>query len=102
MIPGKQQTLDQIAARMNDARRELMEAVHAGRVAWYRPTDGSRFGKTVWDRGSRRAQTVTGEVNWLRSHGLATLGQDVKTDATARVVVLTGRGRTLLDFLPPS
>ena len=46
--------------------------------------------------GQKRMKTVTGEVNWLRSHGLAKLGQDLNAPATIKAIVLTDRGRDLL------
>lgn len=107
VIPGREQTLDQLAPRMNDARRELMAAIVAGKVTWMRPS-GDHTSHTVWDRGpqktvdgqrSKRMKTVTGEINWLRSHGLAKLGQDLTREATAKTVVLTDRGRDLLELL---
>ena len=95
-IPARLQDLALIKSRMTDARRDLLAAVQDGQVRWHRPP-GNSMSRTTWDR-----RVVTGEVNWLRSHDLATLGlvaSNTKRDGTIRPVILTARGRELLDML---
>ena len=75
-IPAATQSLELIASRMTDARRDLLAAIDSDQVAWHRPP-GNATPRTLWRKlGERTAKavTVTGEVNWLRSHELATLG----------------------------
>ena len=100
-IPAGTQSLDLIASRMTDARRELLAAINSDQVTWHRPPGTATPRTLVHKPGERGAKAVTGEVNWLRSHELAVLGAPSTNKSTGitRPVRLTERGAALLEVL---
>lgn len=86
-IPRGEQTVADLAKRITPAKRELMEAIKAGRVVW--------CGSVTTCREGRRTRQVTGEVNWLRSHRLAHLPTETM-GKPQRPVALTSRGHEIL------
>jgi hypothetical protein len=95
--PKAEQTIDDLAPRITQARRDLMDAIEAGAVNWHYPRTAASSHSTA--REGRRTRVVTGEVNWLRSHGLATLALPASTKAEQRRVILTPKGHDLLALL---
>jgi len=96
-IPRGQQTVEDLRPRVTDARLSLLLAIEAGNVTWHYPKTAEHSHTTI--REGRRSRVITGEVNWMRSHGLAVLGTAPSTKSEQRPVVLTPKGAELLEIL---
>lgn len=93
-IPKAEQTIEDLAPRITQARRDLMTAIEAEKVDWHYPKTAASSHSTVGE--GRRTRVVTGEVNWLRSHALAALAPPASAKAEQRRVILTAKGQELL------
>jgi hypothetical protein len=98
IIPRGQQTVEDLRPRITDSKLSLLLAIEAGNVIWHYPPTTDRPHTTV--RAGRASRVVTGETNWMRSHGLAILDREPPgSKAEHRRVILTPKGAELLEAL---